>query len=103
MRTPDAATMNKKIANTTSAIRPAVIRPPLLAHERRCAPDLEHVHTGARLDHFVVVVRARRPDLAVELHTADTLGVGDALDDGRGLPYQRRGPHLDAPPTLVGA
>src|SRR4051812_31087757 len=95
--------MNKKIASTTSAIKPAVIRPPLLAHERRCAPDLEHVHTGARLDHFVVIEGSRRPDLAVELPAAAALGVGDAPDDGRRLPAQRRGPHLDAPPTLVGA
>src|SRR3954453_18690667 len=91
IRTPAAATMNTNRARTIRAIRPAVIRTPSLAPERCRAPDLEHVHPRARLDDFVVVVGARGPDLDVQPDATDALGVGDALDDGRGLAHQGRG------------
>src|SRR3954469_4062694 len=91
MRTPIAATMNTNRTRMIKTIRPAVMYSLSFAHERGRAPDLEDVHAGPRLDDLVVVVGARGPDLAVELHTADALGVGDALDDHRGLPDQRGG------------
>src|SRR4051794_6017916 len=88
MRTPEAATMNTNRARTIRAIRPAVMDSLSFAHERGRAPDLEDVHARPRLDDLVVVVGPRGPDLAVELHAADALGVGDALDDHRALPDQ---------------
>src|SRR3954463_8528371 len=95
MRTPMAAVMNTNSARTIRTIKPAVMRSPSLADERRGAPDLEHVDLRPGFDDLVVIVGPGGPDLAVELHAADTFGVGDALDDRRGLPHQRRGVHPD--------
>src|SRR3954470_2886820 len=89
-----AAVMNTNSARTIRTIKPAVMRSPSLADERRGAPDLEHVDLRPGLDDFVVVVGPSGPDLAVELHTPDVLEVGDALDDRRALAHERRGPHL---------
>ena len=59
--------------------------------ERRGAPDLDHVDALAGLDDVVLVVGARGPDLALDADAADALVVGDALDDHRRAPDQRRG------------
>src|SRR4051794_25895385 len=87
--------MNTNSARTIRTIKPAVMRSPLLADERRGAPYLENVDPGAGLDDLVVVEGPGGPDLAVELHAADALVVGDPLDDHRGLPDQGRGVHPD--------
>src|ERR671929_1948727 len=86
MRTPDAATMNRNTARTMSAMTPASMVPPSLlrTHERRGAPDLDHMHAAPRLDDVVLVVGARRPVLALQLHGAAAVAVGDALGDRRG-------------------
>ena len=49
----------------------------------------------ARLDDLVLVVGARGPDLAVELHAADALVVGDPLEHDRGPADQRGGAGAD--------
>src|SRR3954454_24067215 len=90
IRTPAAATMKTNRARMIKTIRPAVMRSLSFAHERGRAPDLEDVDARPGLDDLVVVVGARGPDLAVELHAADALGVGDPLDHHRGLPDQLR-------------
>src|SRR3954467_6190635 len=77
IRTPAAAVMNTNSARTIRTIKPAVMRSPLLADERRGAPYLENVDPGAGLDDLVVVEGPGGPDLAVELHAADALVVGD--------------------------
>src|SRR5262245_33306213 len=84
--------MKTNSARTIRATRPAVMvtSTPSIAHERRGAPDLEHLYTGARLKGLVVVVRARRPDLAVQPDAADALGVGDPLHHG-GVTADQRG------------
>src|SRR3954470_13843349 len=102
IRTPAAATMKTNRARMIRTIRPAVMRSLSFAHERGRAPDLEHLDAGSRLDDLVVVVGARRPDLAVELHAAHALGVGDALDDHRRLADQRRRTRPDGARALVG-
>src|SRR5436305_12942598 len=86
--------MNTNSARTTRITMAAVMRSPSFAHERGRAPDLEHLHARPRLERLVLVVRAGGPDLAVEAHAADPLGVGDALDDGGVLPHQGRGARL---------
>src|SRR3954468_3017942 len=95
IRTPAAATMNTNRARTIKTIRPAVMRSLSFAHERGRAPDLEDVHARPRLDDLVVIVGARGPDLAAQLHAADALGVGDALDDRRRLTHERGGARAD--------
>src|SRR5215217_2685196 len=92
MRTPEAATMNRNTASTTSAMTPASIPLPplLLAAERRGAPDLHAVDALAGLDHGVLVVRASRPALALQLHAAGALVVVDALGDHGAATDERR-------------
>src|SRR3954453_15679087 len=105
MRTPAAAMMKTNTARMIKTIRPAVMRSLSFAYERGGAPDLEDVHARPRLDDLVLVVGARRPDLAPQLDAPDPLGVGDALDDGRRLADQRRGARADLParaPVLAG-
>src|SRR3954452_8208347 len=94
--------MNTNRARTIRMIRPAVMRSPSFAHERCRAPDLEHLHARPRLEHLVLVVGTRRPDLAVQAHAADPLGIGDALDDDGALAHEGRGAGLElAPGALV--
>src|SRR4051794_22270222 len=98
MRTVFAATSSAKKAMTTSRIRPACIAatswsragtgPLHLADERGCAPNLDDVDAAAALDDVVVAVRARRPDLALELDPpavgVDPRGRQRRLADERG-------------------
>src|SRR6201999_693545 len=98
IRTPAAATMNTNRARTIRTIRPAVMRSPSFAHERCRAPYLEHLHARPRLERLVLVVRAGGPDLAVQAHAADPLGIGDALNDDGMLPHQRGGARLERAP-----
>src|SRR3954463_7587382 len=56
------------------------------------AADLDHVHLLTRVDHAVLVERARGPDLTLEAHDADRLVVGHALQDDRGLAHERGRP-----------
>src|SRR5918995_7195756 len=88
MRTPIAATMNRNTASTIRAINPASISASSLRDERRGAPDLEHLHAGSRLEHLVLIVRSRRPDLAFEPHA--TLVAPHTLDDGGRVAHERR-------------
>src|SRR5215217_7160281 len=91
MRTPRDATMSRKTAMTMSAMSPASITAfLLLGHERRGAADLDHLHTRALGDHLVLVVGARPPRLALQLHAADVLVVGDAFQHHRGAADERR-------------
>src|SRR5262245_21868885 len=89
IRIPVAATMNKNTARTISAISPASIYGLLFGHERCRAPDLEHLHARARLEHLVLVVRACRRDLAVQPHRA--LVLRHPLEHRRVAPDERRG------------
>src|SRR4051812_24572448 len=89
--------MKTNRARMISTTSPAVMLSLSLAHERGGAPDLEHVHMGSGLDDFVVVVGAGGPDLAPQLHASLALGVGDPLDDDRGLPHERGGARPDLP------
>src|SRR4051794_37634301 len=93
--------MNTNRARTIRTIRPAVMRSPSFAHERCRAPDLEHLHARPGLVDLVFVVRAGGPDLAVETHAADPLGVRDALHDDRPLPDQRRRARLELGPRAL--
>src|SRR3954454_3407037 len=81
--------MNRNTASTISAMTPASMAL-LLGHERRGAPDLDHVHPLALLDHLILVVRPGRPHLALELDAA--LALREALDDRGGAADQRRRP-----------
>src|ERR1044072_8078808 len=92
MGTPEAATMNRNTASTTSAMTPASIPLPplLLADERRGAPDLHDVDALARLDHGVLVVGASSPALTLQLHASGALVVVDALGDHGTSADQRR-------------
>src|SRR4051812_13435593 len=87
------ATMNRNTARTMSAMTPASMPASflLLADERRGALDLDHMHALPRLDDLVLVVGARPPGLALQLHAAAVLVVGDALGDQRGAAHQRGG------------
>src|SRR6476661_7661008 len=67
IRTPDAATNSTNTRMTSSAITPPAISTPSFGHERRGAPDLDHLDALARLVHPVGLERARRPVLALEL------------------------------------
>src|SRR5437764_641359 len=91
MRMVRAATNTANTTSTRRTITPAVTGIPLFAHEGGCAPDLDHRHAGARVDHLVVVIGARGPHLSADLHATRALDVGDALDHGGGLPDQGGG------------
>src|ERR687890_1424719 len=94
--TAENAMISRNAASTISAMAPAVIAVlPSLGHERRGAPDLDHLHAGARLIGLVLEVRARGPHLAVDAHAAHALVVGDALHDGGVAADERRRPGAD--------
>src|SRR3954465_12601281 len=95
-------TSSTRNASISSTINPAVIKPPWLVyrakgdppaarpslrHERRGALDLHHVHARARLEDVVLVVRARRPYLAADLHL--TAVAVDPLEHERLRPDER--------------
>ena len=102
IRTPDAATMNTNsdqddqcdqacghavsLYSLTSAVAPRI--------SRTCTRVPGSMTSSSSYG-------ARGPDLAVELHAADALGVGDALDDRRGLPDQRRRARLQRLPRAL--
>src|SRR3712207_3072527 len=92
MRTPAAAQMNRNTARTICAMTPASLASSLLAHERRGAPDLDHLDPRPRLDDLVLVVGAGGPGLPLQPHAAAVLAVDDALGHRRGAPDQRRRP-----------
>src|SRR4029079_5445757 len=93
---PENAMKRTKIATTIRAMAPAVMTACLsFGHERRCAPDLDHLHPGAGLERLVVVVRPRGPPLTVESHAPDALAVGDPLEHHRLLAHERRGAGAD--------
>src|SRR5215204_6102508 len=94
------ATIRTKIARTIRAMAPAditvpssylvvVTDRPLISHERRGAPDLDHLHARAGLVGLVVHVRPRTPDLAVDADAADALVVLDSLEHRRALAGER--------------
>src|SRR5215218_11335009 len=89
------AMISTKIASTIKAMAPAVITVPssrvgrLIGHERRGAPDLDHLHARAGLVGLIVHVRPRGPDLAVDPHAADALAVLDPLEHRRALADER--------------
>src|SRR3954463_16608051 len=82
--------MNRKTNRTTSAMTPASTSASSFRHERRGAPDLDHLDLLAGLDALVVIVRARGPHLAADPHAAATPGVGDPLHHDRVAAHQRR-------------
>src|ERR1700709_2583625 len=88
--------MNTNSARTIRATMPAVMLAPSFADERGGAPDLQHLDARAGLYDVVIVIGAGGPDLAPQLHTADALGVRDALDDQGVLAHERRGAGADA-------
>src|SRR3954469_10106705 len=67
MRTPDAATKKTKRKITIRAMTPPDTGHSLFGHERRGAPDLDHLHALAGLEDLVVLVCARGPMLSFEL------------------------------------
>src|SRR5919198_4721449 len=92
IRTVLAATNSANTTSTMTTISAATAAPSLFAHERSRAPDLDHLHAPAGLDDIVLVVGARGPHLAVDLHHADALVVGDALEHDARTPDQRSRP-----------
>src|ERR1700691_2191787 len=58
-------------------------------YQRGGAAYLDDLDALARVDHVVLVIAARGPDLAADAHAADTLAVGDALEHGGVAPDQR--------------
>src|SRR3954470_10440090 len=95
IRTVRAATISANSTSTAPTIRPVIARSPSFADERGRAPDLDDLHARARLDDLVIHEGARRPHLAVDLHAADALVVGDPLEHHRGPPDQRGGAGAD--------
>src|SRR5579862_8425025 len=60
-------------------------------HERGRPTDLDHLDLLPCVDFLAVVVRARGPHLAPDLHGADSLAVRDPLEHHGVLSDQRRG------------
>src|SRR5215207_1461350 len=94
IRTVRAATNSANRTSTAATIKP-IIPASSVADERRGAPDLHYVHARARLDHAVVVVGARGPDLALQAHAAQAGVVVDALEHDRGLTDEGGRPGAD--------
>src|SRR5881392_1179416 len=100
IRTVLAATNSANRISTAATIKP-IIPASSVVDERRGAPDLHHVHARPRLEHLVLIVGARGPDLAVDADLAGGLVVDNPLGDdpraaderGRARP-QLRG-HVD--------
>src|SRR4029079_11249435 len=82
--------MNRNTARTISAMTAGSTSASSFRDERRGAPDLDDLHPLAGLDHLIVIVGARGPDLAADPHAAETLVVGDPLDDHRAAAHERR-------------
>src|SRR3954452_1743108 len=95
IRTPDAATNSTNRKITIRAITPPDTRHSSFGHERRGAPDLDHLNPLARLEDPLVVERARAPVLTLELDGPAVL-VGAlehdrvAADEPRGAGAQLR-------------
>src|SRR5579863_2077891 len=60
-------------------------------HERGRPTDLDHLDLLPCVDFLVVVIRARGPHLAADLHDADALAVRDPLEHHGVLSDQCRG------------
>src|SRR3954466_593966 len=67
MRTPDAATKKTKRKITIRAMTPPDTGHSLLGHERRGAPDLDHLHARAGFEDLLGRERARGPLLPRQL------------------------------------
>src|SRR5437016_5231494 len=52
-------------------------------HKRSRSPDLDDLDSLASIEHLPFVEAASRPDLAVDLHAADALSIGDSLQHNR--------------------
>src|SRR4051812_13199945 len=90
--------ISRNTASTIRAMAPAVISVLLslsFGHERRGAPDLDHLHASAGLVDLLVQVGTGGPDLAVDLHAAHALLVGDALHHRRVAADEGRGARAD--------
>ncbi len=76
---------------TMTTIRAAIVAPPFYVHhERRRAPDFDHLDALPRGDHLVSSkLRAVHTSPPSILHAADALVVGDPLEHHRVLPDQR--------------
>src|SRR5215470_6850373 len=91
IRTVFAATKMAKRTSTSATINPT-IPASSIAYQRCRALDLHDVHTRARLDDVVLVVRARGPHLALDAHLAHAVVVDDALGDDPRAPDEGRRP-----------
>src|SRR5687767_7756678 len=87
-----ASTNSTTTANTRTTISPATANL-LVGNERGRALDLHHLDPRSLLVHLVLVVGARGPLLAADLHPAAP--AIDALEDSGARPDQRGGPGAD--------
>src|SRR3954451_14777960 len=93
IRTARMTTTMTKNNTASTTIPPAVIRISSFRDQRRGAVDLQHVHVVTGIDDLFLVVRARTPHLAADLHAPP--GAVDALQHRRACTHQRRGAGAD--------
>src|SRR4051812_49918247 len=91
IRTVRDATYRANSTSTIATMAAATAAPPLLAHERRRALDLDDLDALAGVDDVVLIVGPCGPHLAVDLDDADPFVVGDPLQDDPGAPDQGGG------------
>src|SRR5215210_5382071 len=98
IRIARASVISTTRATTPRTISVAICGPSLsFGDERGGAVDLHDLDSSTGLERFVLVVRARAPDLSPDLHAAavhvhafDDRG-RPAAESGRARPYARRG------------
>src|SRR2546427_6079652 len=102
-----AATMSANTTTTTTTITATIggflslafprasAGPSSVHHKRSRSADLDDLDALSCVEHVSFVVAASGPHLAVDLHAADALSVGDSLEHDCRSPDQRGSPCAD--------